>query len=160
MINNMPIAVTQLSTSPRERFTDIAPHLAVACNLVSIKGVSIPSTLSAITSIEFTCTFTRHLNSFTQPRFRDWNRILLRFLGAVANFMCYLIHSLLAPFSTSRSKANFTNPVLGGFNPRRIRSTCLVSHVYYKTFVRVAALALLFLPTLHELGWGGKGGTR
>ena len=113
--------------------------------LSAYKAVSIASTLSTRKGIE--STFDTYLKSFTQIRFQIWNPILLFFcLGTIANFLCYLIHSLLAPFSTSRSKVAFTNPVLGGFNPRRNKSMCLVSYVYFSTKYKAVLQGRGFKP--------------
>lgn len=159
VINIMSIASNHLRTRPRHRLTDIAtPIAAVPCLYLAVLGVPTPSTSSVITNIGVTCKLTRHLNTFKQSRFQDCNLIVLRFLGTVANFLCFLIHSLLAPFSTSRSKNFLTSPVLGGFNPRRNRSACLASLVYYITSISVIDLVLLFPVGKLRGGWGGKGG--
>jgi hypothetical protein len=115
--------------------------------LSAIKVASITSILSAITGIE--CTSDSHPKSFTVNRIKLTNPLLLFLcLGTVANFVCYLIHSPFAPFSTSRSRTNLTNPVLGGFNPRRIGSTCLVSCNYFNTTVVSKHFNLRFLSPL------------
>ena len=88
VIDITSIASNHPLTRPRHRLTDIAtPIAAVTCSFPAVQGVPIPATRSLKNQFPLTCILTRHLNSFTQSRFRDCNLILLRFLGTTSSFL-------------------------------------------------------------------------
>lgn len=130
-------------------------NTAVATRLPAYKAVSIAARLSTQKGIEFTFDF--HSFCFTQNRIQFWNPLLLFFcLGTVAKFWYFLIRSLTALSSTSRSRNSSTNPVLGSFNPRQLRSKRLIHQVYFITFISDIAPVLPFLSPLNRSGSSGS----